>query len=123
MGWEIRVKHAASPALPEDGVRVLVDRRWPPGLTRREVLADLWLRDLAPSDELLRRRHGRPGAWSFFAAEYRAELAANGDLGILRELHERGPLTLLHGIRDAKRNNAAVLRDVLQARLSSGDES
>jgi uncharacterized protein YeaO (DUF488 family) len=36
----------------EDGMRILVDRLWPRGLTKAKASADLWLKDIAPSTEL-----------------------------------------------------------------------
>jgi uncharacterized protein YeaO (DUF488 family) len=36
------------PAEPDDGLRVLVDRVWPRGMTKARVQADLWLKDIAP---------------------------------------------------------------------------
>ncbi|MCE9630311.1 MAG: DUF488 family protein [Planctomycetia bacterium] len=35
-----------------DGVRVLVERLWPRGLTKKTTALDLWLRDIAPSPRL-----------------------------------------------------------------------
>lgn len=123
MPWTISVKHASSAPSVEDGVRVLVDRRWPPGLRREEVNADLWLKDIAPSDELLRRRGTDPERWEEFAQRYRAELMASEDLRVLGELHARGPITLLHSIRDSSRNNAVVLRQLLEDTPLTKEES
>lgn len=111
----IAVKHASSKPLPADGMRVLVENRWPPGLRKEEVAADLWLKDAAPS-EVLRRWYARePERWNAFAARYRAELRQRPELmRLLRELHRRGPITLLHGMRDASRNYALVVREILE---------
>lgn len=111
----ICVKHASSKPSPADGMRVLVESRWPPGLRKEEVAADLWLKDAAPS-EILRRWHARePDRWKAFAARYRAELRQRPDLlRLLRELHRRGPITLLHGRRDPSRNYALVVRELLE---------
>ena len=90
----VRVLHPGSPASPADGVRVLVDRRWPPGLAREQVDADLWLREVAPSDAL-QCRFGA-GAWQGErAALYRRELEGRADLlRILVCPLDKGPLTL-----------------------------
>ena len=98
-----------------DGMRVLVDRLWPRGLSKERLAADLWLKEAAPS-EALRRWYGHdPHRWESFAAKYRAELAERADLlRLLDERRRRGPVTLIYGARDADRNNAVVLRDVLQ---------
>jgi uncharacterized protein YeaO (DUF488 family) len=111
----IGVKHASSKPSPADGVRVLVESRWPAGLRREEVAADLWLKDAAPS-EVLRRWYARePGRWNAFTTRYRAELRQRPELlRLLHELRRRGPLTLLHGMRDESRNYALVVRELLE---------
>lgn len=35
-----------------DGLRVIVDRVWPRGISKDRAALDLWARDLAPSDGL-----------------------------------------------------------------------
>jgi uncharacterized protein YeaO (DUF488 family) len=102
-------------------MRVLVDRLWPRGLTRDQLAVDLWLKDVAPS-HALRRWYGHdPGRWASFTAKYRAELARCPDLlRLLDELRRRGRVTLLYGTHDEVRNNAVVLRDVMEERCSAG---
>ena len=102
---------------PDDGMRVLVDRLWPRGLSKEQLSVDFWLKDAAPSDALRRWYGHKPRRWESFAAKYRAELAQRTDLlRLLDELRRRGPVTLLYGARDAARNNAVVLREVLEER-------
>ena len=67
-----RVYEAASRA---DGVRVLVDRLWPRGLTKEDAALKFWLRDLAPSTELRQWFHANPSGWSIFRKRYLKELA------------------------------------------------
>lgn len=108
------VKRATATPDPRDGMRVLIDRRWPPGCTRDAVAVDLWLREAAPS-EALRRWYGRdPARWPGFVERYRSEMRDRADLvRMLRELGRRGPVTLLHGTRDPEHNNAVALRRIL----------
>ena len=76
----------------------------------------MWLKDLAPSDALRRWYGHDPARWATFADRYRIELARHSDLlHLLHDLRRRGPLTLLYGARDSARNNAVVLREVLEA--------
>lgn len=113
----VRVKRASERAMPADGMRVLVDRRWPPGIPRERVAADLWLKEAAPSDELVRACATDPARWEEFKAKYRAELAARDDLiSLVDELRRRGPVTLLHAGGDRARNSAVALRDILDDR-------
>jgi uncharacterized protein YeaO (DUF488 family) len=112
----VRVKRVYDVPSPDDGVRVLVDRLWPRGLTRETAKIDLWLKDVAPSDELRRWFGHDPNRWAQFQKRYRAELAQNAEpVAALRELVKgRKPLTLLYAAKDIERNNAIVLRDFLR---------
>ena len=99
----------------DDGLRVLVDRLWPRGLTHHEVAADLWLKDVAPSPRLRRWFGHDPRRWKRFAHKYRAELAREpGVLATLDDLRRRGRVTLIFAARDARHNHAVVLRDAIE---------
>ena len=108
------VKRASAAPDPQDGMRVLVDRRWPPGCTRDAVAVDLWLREAGPSEALRRWYGGDTDRWPGFVERYRSEMRDRADLvRLLRELGRRGQVTLLHGTRDAEHNNAVALRRIL----------
>ena len=111
------LKRAYERPSPSDGMRVLVDRLWPRGLSKEQLAVDFWLKGAAPSDALRRWYGHEPRRWESFAAKYRAELTQRTDLlQLLDELRRRGRVTLLYGARDAARNNAVVLREVLEER-------
>jgi len=59
----LRIKRVYEPPDAADGVRVLVDRLWPRGLSRERAKIDLWLKEIAPSDALRREFHRDPSAW------------------------------------------------------------
>jgi len=108
------VKRAREAASADDGMRVLVDRLWPRGLTKGRVAADLWLREIAPSDALRRWFAHQPSRWAVFSQKYRAELEQRPDLlRLLDDLRRSARLTLLYGASDAMHNNALVLQQVL----------
>ncbi|NDZ16913.1 DUF488 domain-containing protein [Variovorax sp. WS11] len=113
------VKRARDSISDDDGLRILVDRRWPAGMTKQRVGADLWLREAGPSIALQRwrcRLHTSSG-WESFCRKYRAELAEHEDLlCLLDDLLCRSRLTLLFDASDASHNGAVVLRDVLNER-------
>ncbi len=69
------VKRVYEAAFSSDGMRVLVDRLWPRGLTKEDAAVKLWLRELAPSDELRKWFHANPEGWSMFRRRYLKELA------------------------------------------------
>ena len=110
----IQIKRIYEPAAPEDGYRLLVDRMWPRGISRRRAALDGWERDLAPTNELREWYGHTPDRFDEFSHRYRCELGAHPDA--LRELRERsraGTLTLVFSARDSAHSNAAVLADVL----------
>jgi uncharacterized protein YeaO (DUF488 family) len=100
-----------------DGTRVLVDRLWPRGLTKKAAALDAWLKELAPSDELRRWSHAHREAWLMFRKRYLKELARPGASAQLQELYllarKRKRLTLLYAFTDEEHNNAVVLKDLL----------
>ena len=111
----VRRKRIYQPADTGDGTRVLVDRLWPRGLSKAEARVDLWLKDVAPSVELRRWFAHRPDRWAVFRHRYLAELADNPAALQLRDLADRGGLTLLYAAKDEAHNHAIVLADHLAA--------
>lgn len=113
------LKRVYAPAEAGDGLRVLVDRLWPRGLTKEAARLDLWLRDLAPSDAWRKRLHADPAAWEEFRAGYALELgqglAAAAAAQLLAAGKSHGTVSLLFAAREEARNNAIVLRDWLLA--------
>lgn len=111
----IKLKRVYEAPGADDGLRVLVDALWPRGLNRRAVAADLWLKEAAPSAALRRWYGHEPRRWRGFSARYRAELARQPELlRLLKDLQRRSPVTLLFAARDTERNNAVVLRGMLE---------
>ena len=99
-----------------DGMRVLVDRLWPRGLSKERARVDLWLKDIAPSNELRTWFGHDPEKFDEFRKRYEAKLAsgpAHDALAHLRELVRQQQVTLVFGARDAEHSNAAVLRELL----------
>jgi uncharacterized protein YeaO (DUF488 family) len=110
-----RVYEAASAA---DGVRVLVDRLWPRGLTKEDAAVKFWLRDLAPSDELRQWFHAHLEGWRMFRKRYLKELAGEKASAAVEKLHQlaegRRTVTLLYASRNEEYNNAVVLKELLE---------
>lgn len=99
------------------GKRVLVDRLWPRGVRKESLKLDLWLRDVAPSDELRKWFGHDPQRWKEFQRRYRAELKRperQEQLQELLALARKGPVTLLYGARDEEHNEAVALRAYLE---------
>ena len=96
-------------------MRVLVDRLWPRGVTKAEARVDLWLKAIAPSNELRKWYQHDPEKWPEFKKRYFAELDANAEAQRELQAHIRGQktVTLLFSARDLERNNAAALKEYL----------
>src|SRR5271165_2767441 len=114
----VTVKRVYEKPARGDGYRVLVDRLWPRGLTKAQVALHVWLRDLAPSDELRRWFHAHPERRLTFRKRYLKELAlpeaAEGLDELYRLARRKKNLTLLFASRNEQHNNAVVLKDLLE---------
>lgn len=116
----IRIKRVYDQNGPDDGSRFLVDRLWPRGLKKENLLLDGWLKDVAPSDELRRWFGHDPAKWEGFCRRYGAELEANSDAWRpLLDLSRKQDITLLYGAQDTEHNNAVALWMFLEDRLNN----
>jgi uncharacterized protein YeaO (DUF488 family) len=110
----IKTKRVYDSPSPDDGFRILVDRLWPRGLSKKNAHVDLWLKDLAPSTSLRTWFQHDPGRWKEFQRRYATELDRNDQaVGELWEYAQQGPVTLLYGARNQECNNAMALKTYL----------
>lgn len=115
-----RVYDAPEPGA--DGVRVLVDRLWPRGVSKEVAAVDRWPRAVTPSAELRTWFHAG-GSAAEFRRRYAAELAepeAAAELERLRELAAAGPVTLLTAVREPASGHAAFLAELLGGEGAAG---
>ena len=113
----IRLKRVYEKPSRTDGLRILVDRLWPRGLTKQRAAVTLWLKDVAPSTELRKWFGHEPARWKQFQSRYRKELRKKKDaLKLLRQKAKTHTVTLLYGARDEEHNEALVLKKVLEGR-------
>lgn len=110
----VHIKRVYEPAAKTDGFRVLVDRVWPRGLSKSDVMVDLWMKDVAPSTKLRKWFNHDPARWKVFQEKYRAELRQrSSELEELRIHAAKRRLTLVYSARDTEHNQAMVLQRVL----------
>ena len=117
----VRIKRIYDAPSTDDGYRVLVDRVWPRGVSKKEVRLDRWLKEIAPSTELRRWFAHEPSRWSEFRRRYREELEESPAL--IQEVAEKarsGSVTLLFSARDQQHNQAVVLCEWLEEWLGKG---
>ena len=113
----LRLKRAYQSPAPEDGIRILVDRLWPRGVSKSEASLDRWMKEVAPSTELRTWFGHDPRRWDEFRRRYRAELKDRAaDVRELRRLARKGAITLVYSAADEIHNDAVVLRNLLLGR-------
>lgn len=113
----LRLKRVYEPAAPGDGSRVLVDRLWPRGVSRKAAKLDLWLKEIAPSTELRTWFGHEPARFDAFRERYFRELEGNpAPVAELCALVEGNDVTLLYGAHDPQLNQAVVLAEFLEKR-------
>jgi uncharacterized protein YeaO (DUF488 family) len=111
----IYIKRAYEPASPKDGSRILIDRLWPRGLSKEKIKIKLWLKDIAPSEELREWFGHDPEKWAMFKKKYFTELKAKtADIDIIKKASHQGRTTLIYAAKDEAHNNAVALKDFLE---------
>lgn len=114
----IQCKRAYEPPAASDGVRVLIDRMWPRGISKQALQLDEWQKELAPSTGLRKWFGHDPAKWDEFKRRYHAELDEQAEaVGQLVETCRRQTITLVFGARDAVHSNAVALKEYLERRL------
>lgn len=101
-----------------DGVRFLVERLWPRGMTKEKLKIKAWLKDVAPSPGLRKWYAHDLGRWLEFQQRYRAELKANPEAWKpILETANGSDVTLLYSARDTEHNSALVLKSFLDGQI------
>jgi uncharacterized protein YeaO (DUF488 family) len=113
----IRIKRIYETPARDDGFRILVDRLWPRGLSKDKAKVDLWLKDIAPSNDLRKWYAHDPKKWVEFKKKYFKELDNRKELvhQILKRVKE-GMVTLLFGSKEEKFNNAVALKEYIETK-------
>lgn len=113
----IHLRRAYDDASSRDGVRILVERLWPRGISKAQAKIDAWVKEVAPSTELRKWFNHDPEKWTEFRKRYRAELKQAGDvLTLLKLLCDRENVTFVFAAHDLDRNSAVVLKEYLESR-------
>lgn len=120
----IDIKRVYDKPDPKDGLRVLVDRLWPRGLTKEAARVDVWLKALAPSTELRQWYQHDAQKWPEFKARYYAELGANSEaVSELLGYVKKGRLTLLFSTKEPQLNNALALKEYMTTLVGTEDKT
>ncbi len=119
----IKIKRIYEKSSKDDGFRILVDRLWPRGIKKENARIDLWMKEIAPSDELRKWFSHKKERWQEFKRKYREELKEKARLitEIKKLESEHGTVTLLFSAKDVEHNNAVVLLEVIKEESGSID--
>ncbi len=115
----VRVKRIYDPYDKADGIRVLVDRLWPRGISKDKAFVDEWFKEVAPSDKLRKWFGHEPARWKEFRRRYRKELQSPEQQALIRKLRaiaRRNTVTILFAARDEEHNNARILGEILRGK-------
>jgi len=118
----IQIKRVYEEAEKADGRRILVDRLWARGLSKEKAKVDVWIKEIAPSNDLRRWYGHDPDKWAEFKRRYAAELDAKPDIvGEIIEEVPAGVVTFLYSSKEEQLNNAVALREYIEIILDAED--
>jgi uncharacterized protein YeaO (DUF488 family) len=113
----IQTKRVYEPPEAKDGFRILVDRLWPRGINKRNAKIDLWVKEIAPTNNLRKWFNHVPEKWDEFKQKYFKELDELSDtrefINSITEHLQKGNVTLLYAAKDTQHNNAVALLEYL----------
>ncbi len=113
----VQVRRAYDDPASEDGMRILVDRLWPRGVSKEALVLDRWAKEVAPSTELRKWYGHEPERFEEFRRRYASELEEEPraeEVRALRRIASDQQITLITATRDVDRSGAAVLAEVLE---------
>ena len=113
----VQIKRVYEKPDKDDGVRILVDRLWPRGLSKNKAKIDYWMKEIAPSDALRKWFGHKEERWEELKRRYREELKTKKDLiEEFKNFSRNSNVTLLYAAKDKQRNNAVVLLELFRGK-------
>ena len=111
----IQIKRIYEKPVSADGMRILVDRLWPRGISKDAAALDLWTKEIAPTPELRTWFDHREDRFAEFRKTYLLELRSNPIVpDVVKGIGKR-KATLLYAAHDEMVNHAIVLADYLRS--------
>lgn len=113
--YPITIKRIYEYPSAKDGLRILVDRLWPRGISKERAHIDYWYKEITPSNDLRKWFAHKPERFNEFSKLYKEELEQQNEmLDKVREFRAKQPVTLIYAAKDPKINHAIVLKEVLE---------
>lgn len=114
----LRIKRIYDPPSEEDGKRILVDRLWPRGVSREKAKVDIWLKEIAPSQELRKWYCHIPEKHEEFRNLYELELSNDSvhtnAVELVKNTLSQENITLLYAAKSPVFNHAIILYNFLR---------
>jgi uncharacterized protein YeaO (DUF488 family) len=107
----ITISRAYDPPAEDKGVRILVDRLWPRGISKERLNVDKWMREIAPSYRLIKWYSHDPKKWNEFRRKYFSELDINPETKQLLELCKKKDVVFVFSSKEREINNAVALKE------------
>lgn len=115
---DIKLKRVYEEPESTDGIRILVERLWPRGLSKEKAKVDIWLKDAAPSAELRKWFSHDQTKWEEFKKRYYLELEKNPEaLKPFHDLPDSTNITFVFASKEEQFNNAVALKDYISSYL------
>ncbi len=99
----------------DDGKWILVERLWPRGIKKEKI--DLWMKEIAPSNELRKWYSHDVAKWEEFKLKYKEELKNNPEVKCLLNAIKRERITIVYATKDFDHSGAKVLIDYIESIL------
>ncbi|MRI82413.1 DUF488 family protein [Aerococcaceae bacterium DSM 109653] len=117
----IKLKRVYESVEKTDGYRILVDRLWPRGVKKEELLYDWWPKDITPSPDSRKAFAHQAENFAAFEMAYRAELEANDFstefVDHIRKELESQTVTFIYAAKDPKINHVVLLKEWTETQL------
>lgn len=112
--FPIKIKRIYDLPLAKDGLRILVDRLWPRGITKEKAAIDYWYKEITPSNDLRKWFAHKEERFKDFSKMYKEELKSQGEaLKQIKQWSTNKPVTLVYAAKNPKINHAIILKKVL----------
>lgn len=114
----IQMKRIYEESANNEGVRILVDRLWPRGVSKEKANLDFWLKEIGPSHELRKWFSHDPKKFPDFKKKYLDELTSGEQYNALQQLkeivnNENQDIILLFASKEETYNHVAILKEML----------
>lgn len=112
----LKIKRIYEEPLKVDGIRILIDRLWPRGISKERAHLDYWFKDIAPSSDLRKWFNHEPKKFKEFRKCYKEELKCEPEkVKEILKLLEQHNVTLIYAAKNPKINHAIVLKDYIKS--------